>query len=158
MDSRVHKVLAVADWSVDPQVVADALAAHERRQAAVFGLLVPARLAPLDWIGDPKAACPCASEQLERLRGAVRLRGLDVETARVGDPERVPAVEEALASWSAEVLLLFERPHRIGLNHPFTAARRLARRTGLAVERVVVEPRDRRSRGAHCTPQMARVA
>jgi hypothetical protein len=158
MDSRVHRVLAVADWSVDPEVVAEALAAHDRRQAAVFGLLVPARLAALDWIGDPKAACPCASEQLERLRTLIRVRGVEVEPAVVGGPEQVPAVEDALTDWPAEELVVFERKRRVGLSHPLSAARRLERRTGLPVRRIVVESRDRRRRGPRCVPRPAQAA
>lgn len=138
MDPRVRRVLAVADWSIDPEVVAEALAAHDRREAAVFGLLVPARLAPLDWVGDPKAACPCASEQLERLRRRAQLQGAKVDAALVGDPEPVPAVDDALAAWPAEEIVVFERERRLSVSHPLSVARRLGRRTGLAVERVLV--------------------
>jgi hypothetical protein len=158
MNSRVHRVLAVADWSVDPQVVAEALAAHERRQAAIFGLLVPSRLRALDWIGDPKASCPCARDQLERLRRESALRGVEIDAALVGAPEQVPAVEDALAAWPAQELLLFERERRIGVVHPLTPSRRLERRTGLQVERIVVESRDRRRRAAQCIPQLVQAA
>ena len=152
MDSRTHRVLAVADWSVDPEIVAEALAAHNRRQATLYGLLVPARLSALDWIGDPKAARPCACEQLERLRLLSELAGVEIDAALVGDPEAVPVVEDTLAAWPAEELLLFEREHRLGLRHPLTAARRVERRTGLPVRRVVVESRDRRRRAPRCAP------
>jgi hypothetical protein len=158
MNSGTHRVLAVADWSVDPEVVADALRTHGRRRAAVFGLLVPSRLSALDWIGDPKAARPCACEQLERLRLLSELAGVEIDAALVGDPEAVPAVEDALVAWPAEELVLFERERRLGLRHLFTAAGRLERRTGLPVRRVVVESRDWRRRAPRCAPRLAQAA
>jgi hypothetical protein len=138
MGHRVHRVLAVADWSVDPEVVAEALRAHERRQAAIYGLLVPARLGALDWVGDPDAARPCAARQLTRLAHLAATSGVRIAAAKVGDPEPVPAVDDALADFPADEILVFERERRLRLAHPLSLVRRLARRTGLAVERVVV--------------------
>jgi hypothetical protein len=161
-DAAVHRVLAVADWSVDPEVVAEALSAHERRHAAIFGLLVPSRLSALDWIGGPNASRPCACEQLERLRLLSDLRGLEIGAALIGDPEPVPAVEDALGTWPAEELLLFEPERRARRSHPLTSVRRLERRTGLPVERIVVEPArssgGRRRRAPRCMPRLARTA
>lgn len=159
MNPRVHRVLAVADWSVDPEVVAEALRAHERRRAAIFGLLVPARLAALDWIGDPTAARPCACEQLERLQLSSERRGVEVGAALIGGPEPVPAVDDALDAWPAEKLIVFERERRLRVPRALTLARRLERRTGLPVERVIVEPpMDGRRRAPHCMPRQAQAA
>ncbi len=135
-DPRVRRVLAVADWSVDPVVVAAALAEHDRREAAVFSLLVPARLPGLDWVGDPRASCPCAREQLRRITKLAEARGSTIAAAGVGDPEPAPAVADALADWRADEIVLFEREHRVHLPRRLRLARRLERRTGLPVRRL----------------------
>ena len=124
--TRVHRVLAVADWSVDPGVVANALLAESKRQPTAFGLLVPARLPGLAWIGDPNASRPCAERQLVELEHLARERGLSVETASVGDPERVAATAASLDAWDADRIVLFDR-------RPLNVARRLQRKTGREV-------------------------
>jgi len=86
------------------------------------------------------------------------MRGVEIDAAHVGDPEEVPAVEDALADWPAAELVLFERERRFGVGHPLTAARRLKRRTGLPVQRIIVASRDRRRRAPHCVQPLARAA
>jgi hypothetical protein len=144
-DPRVRRVLAVADWSVDPGVVAAALAEHDRREAAVYGVLVPARLPGLDWVGDPNASRPCACEQLREIERLARERGAVVAEGRVGDPEPAPAVDDALAGWDADEIVVFEPRHRLALGRRLDLTRRLGRRTGLPVSRFEL-PRRRR----HC--------
>ena len=138
--TEVQRVLAVADWRVDPTVVADALAAESRATPTAFGLLVPARLSGLTWIGDPKASCPCAERQLREIERLARERGVAIETAAVGDPERAAAITAALEDWDAErVLLLDPRPARV--------ARRVARRMRLPVDALVTAVDVRRRGG-----------
>lgn len=119
-----QRVLAVADWRVDPGAVADTLAAE--RGPTAFGFLVPASLPGLAWIGNPNASRPCAERQLAELERLARERGLTVETAAVGDPERVAAIAAALDTWDADRIALFDR-------RPRRLARRLERKTGRPV-------------------------
>ncbi len=121
---NTQRVLAVADWSVDPAAVADTLA--RERGATTFGFLVPARLPGLAWIGNPNASRPCAEHQLAELERLARERGLTVETAAVGDPDRVAAIAASLETWDADRIALFDRRSR-------RLARRLARKTGRPV-------------------------
>ena len=135
--SRVHRVLAVADWRADPRVVADTLLAETLGEPSVFGLLVPARLPGLTWIGDPNASRPCAERHLAELERLARARGLAVEIATVGDPERAAAITAALEDWEADRVLLFDsRPARI--------ARRVAKRLRRPVDPVAIAPEVRR--------------
>jgi hypothetical protein len=158
-----RRVLVVADWTVDPRRIVDDLSARNRHGPATFGLLVPSRLGALDWIGDPTAARPCAERQLARLEWLAALRGVRITESSVGDPESAPAVDDALADWPAGEIVLFDRERRVSLTHPFSLGRRLERRTGLPVERVIVPPsesRGRRSRplgrsAPHCAAQPA---
>lgn len=160
-----RRVLAVADWSLDPHAVVAAIGELNRRQQATFGLLVPARLHGLDWTGDPHASCPCARRQLLTLEELCRDAGIPLETGRVGDPESAPAIAETLLDWPAEQILLFDRDRRIQISHPFSLARRVQRSTGIRVIGVRVPavaaltPARRRLRKApRCTPRLTPTA
>jgi hypothetical protein len=136
--------LAVADWSVDPGRVVAMLAAEHRRQPSSFALLVPARLAGLAWTGDPHASRPCADHQLHELTRLACCAGVDVAAARVGDPEVVPAIEEALLDWPARRILLFDRDRRRPLVRPLSVSHRVERATRLPVSRIAVPDRPER--------------
>ena len=131
------RTLAVVDWSVDAATVAEALRAHADRAPGAIDLLVPSRLPALDWIGDPKASCPCAERQLAEVRGHLRQRGVEVERSRVGEPERVAATRDATEEWEPDRILLLDRP-RLVAAHPLGLARRVERSTGRTVLRLEI--------------------
>jgi hypothetical protein len=134
--ATTHRVLAVADWGIDPGAVADALLTEADGEPTAFGLLVPATLPGLAWIGDPNASRPCAERQLAELQRLARERGLTVETALVGDPEPVSAAVASLDLWDADrVLVLDRRPERL--------VRRLRRKTGRRIAQIAVAPQVR---------------
>ena len=134
------RVLVVADWSIDPEAVVDALAAENARAPAAFALLVPSRLAPGGWSGDPNASRPCARLQLDSVRERAAAGGLSIERGGVTDPERVAAVGEFLDEWAADRIVLVDRRHPLA-EGPLGVRRRLARRCRCAVERIVVARR-----------------
>jgi hypothetical protein len=109
-------------------------------------VLVPARLLGLEWVGDPNASRPCACKQLREIERLAGERGALVAEGQVGDPEVVPAVDDALAGWDADEIVVFEPRHRVALTRRLDLANRLGRRTGLPVSRFRL-PRRRR----HCT-------
>jgi hypothetical protein len=153
--ARSTRTLAVVDWSVDPATVAEALTAHSEPAPAALALLVPSRLPGLDWIGDPKASCPCAERQLSEVEALMRRRGLQIEQGRVSEPERVAAIRDAADAWAPDRILLFDRP-RLFSRHPLSVARRVERATGRAVERFEIPPANGRARGlAHRAPRCA---
>lgn len=136
--SNPSLVLAVADWSVEPDGVIEALLAHNRLQPSWFGLLVPARLAGLAWVGDPYASRPCATRQLATLEELSRAAGIAVGAAVVGDPEVVPAIKDVLLDWPAEEILIFDRDRRRPPALPLALAHRVERATGTPVVRIPV--------------------
>jgi hypothetical protein len=135
-DREARRVLAVVDWTLEPPVVAAAISAHARQDAALFGLLVPARLHGLDWTGDPHASRPCAELALRTLEELCRDAGIRVGATAVGDPEAAPAIAHSLADWPAEEVLLFGRKPTLELPGPLSLRRRVERSTGLPVARV----------------------
>jgi hypothetical protein len=124
------RALVVADWSLDPARIAEALRSHTGGNIA---LLVPARLRGLAWVGDPKATRPFAKQHLRELIRLCVDSGIPVEMAQVADPETVPAVVEALEAWPADEILLFRRSLRVRLPRVLSLTGRLARSTSLPV-------------------------
>jgi hypothetical protein len=153
--ARSSRTLAVVDWSVDPAMVADSLRAKTEGEPTAFTLLVPSRLPGLDWIGDPKASCPCAERQLSEVEALMRRRGLEIEQGRVTEPERVAAIRDAAHAWTPDRIVLFDRP-RLFSGHPLSVARRVERATRRAVERFEVPPANGPVRGlTHRAPRCA---
>ena len=137
-DATAGRVLVVADWTADAQAVVDACATRRELRGGAFGLVVPARLRGLDWVGDPTASIPCADRQLGSIGELAAAAGLRFDASSVGDPDPLAAIGDALADWPADELLLCMRPQRVALPHPFDLAHRARRLTGLAVSRVEV--------------------
>jgi hypothetical protein len=162
---RRSRVLVVADWAVDAQAVVSACASAAGRDLEL-GLLVPAWLHGLDWIGDPHASTPCARRQLADIRALAHEQGVDFNSAGVGDPDVLTGICDALAAWPADELVLCSRPRRLHLPHPFGLARRARRLTGLTVGQMEVASTEgatwrvplTRWRTGHCAPKGARAA
>ena len=134
--SYVPRVLAAADWRIDPRQVIDALLEHDRGESrSDFGLLVPALLPGIDWIGDPFASRPCAERQLLALEALGREAGISIRAGSVGEPEFATAIDDALSAWPADAILIVAR-RRPTLFPPLALARRVSRNTGLPVSNV----------------------
>jgi hypothetical protein len=155
--ATVARVLVVADWAVDPYGVIAACRRRAGEGDVRFGLVVPAWLHGLDWVGDPHASRPCAARQLEALARMTAAAGLQVELEEVGDPDPTSAIEDARAGYAATEILVCSRPRR--LRHPFDLVHRVRRATGLEVRETSVRarPASRRRRrwsvlcdGGHC--------
>jgi hypothetical protein len=146
MSSRSHRVLAVADWNLDPHAVVAALVAHDQDHPSLYGLLVPAGLHGLDWAGEPNASRPCAGRQLARLGQLLRDAGIPVQVGTVGAPEAGAAISDAVYDWPADEILFFARDRKLRLSHPLSLARRVERATGVAVTRIGVAAQAARRR------------
>jgi hypothetical protein len=140
-DATTGRVLVVADWTANAQAVVAACATRRELRGGAFGLVVPALLRDLDWVGDPAASLPCAARQLSSIDQLAAKAGLWFDAASVGDPDPVAAICDALADWPADEVLLCTRAPRVALQHPFDLAHRTRRVTGLAVSRVELPPR-----------------
>jgi hypothetical protein len=129
-----ERVLLVSDWDLDPQAVVGA-ARREHRAAGLY-LLVPARLHGIDWVGDPYASVPCAQRQLDAIVRLAPAAGLDVVDGRIGDPEQIAAIDDALADWPVQALLLCAPRGRVGAPYPFDLWTRARRLSSLPVARI----------------------
>ena len=149
-----HRTLVVADWAIDAEAVAVGCRAAG---ASELSLVVPAWLHGIDWVGDPLASVPCAERQIERITAQCGAAGLRVTRARVGDPDPLSAIGDAIADRAVDRILLFARGRHASPAYPFGVARRAARLSGVAVRSFAVPPagrprRRRRVAGGHCEP------
>jgi hypothetical protein len=130
------RLLVVVDWTTDPEAVVAACVERQRLSGADLGLLVPAWLHGLDWVGDPAASIPCAHRQLATLAHLADSVGIAFHAAGVGDPDPVAAICDALDEWPADELLLCTRGRRAAVSHPLDLAHRVRRATRLPVSLV----------------------
>jgi len=134
--------LVVADWAVDARAVVSACAIHLEHDRLELGLLVPASLHGLNWMGDPKASRPCARRQLNSIGEVARTEGVDFTFTGVGDADVLTAICDALAAWRAHELLLCSRGRRHVVAHRFSLAYRARRLSALPVRQVVLPGTD----------------
>ena len=150
----VTRVLAVADWAVDPQAIVARMNDQAKRAPTLFGLLVPAWLHGLDWAGDPTAAVSCAQSQLDTLERLCAEADLLVGAAWVGDPDPVTAAGDVLlGEWPADHIILYTARRRFRPGFKFDLDSRIERITGLPVERGrISQPSVPRRRRGRCAP------
>jgi hypothetical protein len=155
--------LVVADWTVEPEAVVTWCRAHDDRRPSTLRIVVPAWLHGLDWVGDPWASIPCAQRQLERISGLCAVAGLRVESAVVGDPDPLSAIDDAVHAGRVDEILLFARGRHVAAGYPLSLASRAGRLIDVPV-RSVAMPRaaGRRRRlvlaGRHCDASLAHPA
>ena len=147
-DKTTGSVLVVADWTADAQAVVDACATHQELRGGALGLVVPALLRGLDWVGDPTASIPCAERQLSSIGQLAAEAGFRFDAASVGDPDPLAAICDALADLATDELLLCTRAPRVTIAHCSSRARRPSGREGFC-ERSRRARRQRRLRTLH---------
>jgi hypothetical protein len=155
--------LLVADWKVDPEAVVTWCRAHDEAPKVSLRIVVPAWLHGLDWAGDPWASVPCAQRQIERLTRLCAAAGLRVESATVGDPDPLSAIDDAVEAARVGEILLFARGRHVAVGYPLSVARRAERLTGIPVHSVPTPRASSRRRrlvfaGGHCDAHRAQTA
>jgi GABA permease len=130
-------VLVVANRTADSPELIAALRQRAERQPARFTLLVPAVPRGLAWAADMKAGAGDAIARAEGSLRRLRLAGLDLTGAIVGDPDPFAAVGDALHSGEFDEVIVSTLPRGasrwLGLSLPD----RLRRATDLPVAHVV---------------------
>ena len=129
-------VLVVANRTADSPELIAALRQRAERQPARFTLLVPAVPRGLAWAADMKAGAGDATVRAEASLRRLRLAGLDLAGAIVGDPDPFAAVGDALHSGEFDEVIVSTLPRGasrwLGLSLPD----RLRRATDLPVAHV----------------------
>lgn len=135
------KVLVVANRTVDSSELIAALRQRAANSPASFTLLVPAVPRGLAWAADMKAGGPEAKPRAEEGARRLRMSGLEVETAIVGDPDPFAAVGDALGTAEFDELVVSTLPRGISRWLRLSLPHRLRRMTDLPVLHVTAHPR-----------------
>ena len=104
--SPTHRVLVVADRSVDTAPVVDALREKAETQRINVTVLVPANLHGLEWAGDPRATIPAAELHASLLHVALLNAGVETCQSSVGDPDPHAAIDDALRTGHFDEVLI----------------------------------------------------
>ena len=139
------RVLVVANRTADSPELIAALLRRSTRSPVCFTLLVPAVPRGLAWAADMKAGRPEATGRAEIGIRRMRMSGLEVDVAIVGDPDPVAAVGDALRARKFDELVVSTMPRGVSRWLKLSLPHRLRRTTNVPVVHVVAHPhRDRR--------------
>ncbi len=130
-------VLVVANRTADSPELISALRQRAARSPARFTLLVPAVPRGLAWATDMKAGAGDAIDRAEAGLRRLRLAGLDLQGAIVGDPDPFAAVGDALHSGEFEEVIVSTLPRGASRWLRLSLPDRLRRATDLPVAHVV---------------------
>jgi hypothetical protein len=139
------KVLVVANRTVDSSELIAALRQRAARSPARLTLLVPAVPRGLAWAADMKAGDPEAALRAEVGARRMRMAGLEVEAAIVGDPDPFAAVGDALRAEEFDELVVSTLPRGVSRWLRMSLPHRLRRMTDLPVLHVTAHPRSEQS-------------
>jgi hypothetical protein len=130
------QILVVANQTAESEELRAALNARAQEGAAEFTLLVPATPHGVAWAADMFAGEEEAEEHLhamvERLRGV----GLNVKEAKVGDPDALAAVQDAVNFDSYDEVIVSTLPLHLSKWLKLDLPHKVEHATGLPVRHV----------------------
>jgi hypothetical protein len=139
------RVLVVANRTADSPELIAALRRRAARSPVCFTLLVPAVPRGFAWAADMKAGGPEAADRAETGVRRMRMSGLEVAAAIVGDPDPVAAVGDTLHGDSFDEVVVSTLPRGVSRWLKLSLPHRLRRTTNVPVVHVVAHlRRDRR--------------
>jgi hypothetical protein len=143
LPSQADRVLVVANRTADSNELVNAM--HERAALghARFTLVVPATPHGLAWAADMSAGIPEARRQMAAAQERLRDEGLWIDDIRLGSPDPLAAVHDAVNFESFADVIVCTLPRRVSRWLKLCLPHRVQRSTGLPVTHVVAQ----RSRG-----------
>lgn len=136
MADEKARVLVVANQTAESDELLAAMRERAEESPATFTLLVPATAHGVDWAADMFAGGEEAAHhleaQVERLRGT----GLDIAGAKVGDPDALAAIEDAVNSESYDELIVSTLPLHLSKWLKLDLPSKAAHASGLPVRHV----------------------
>jgi hypothetical protein len=135
--STVADVLVVANRTADSDELLEALVARASRSPARFTLVVPATPHGLAWAADMSSGAAEAARQLRAAEERVRTAGLELRGARLGSPDPLAAVLDAVNFARYDEVIVCTLPRRISRWLRLCLPYRVERATGLPVAHVI---------------------
>jgi hypothetical protein len=108
VSSRPRRVLVISNETVEAEILRDTIAARAgRTQVLVVAPALNSRLR--HWLSDEDPARRAAERRLAGALAGLRAAGVDVD-GWVGDADPLMAIEDALATFAADELLIATHP------------------------------------------------
>jgi hypothetical protein len=108
VSSRPRRVLVISNETVEAEILRDTIAARaDRTQVLVVAPALNTRLR--HWLSDEDPARRAADRRLAGALAGLRAAGVDVD-GWVGDADPLTAIEDALATFAADELLIATHP------------------------------------------------
>ena len=134
--STPRRVLVVATRAAACRELVAALSERARQAPTTFTLVVPATPSGWAWLADMRSAGAAAEDYLGAAIAQYRAAGLELESARVADPDPVAAVMDAVNTDAYHEVIVSTLPHRLAKVMRLSLADRVKASTGVAVTHV----------------------
>jgi hypothetical protein len=131
------RVLVVANRTAESPELLHTLQERAAEGQVSVTLVVPSTPHGLAWATDMHSGGPEAEGHLERALAGMRAAGLDVADGRVGDPDPLAAVEDAVNLEGFDEIVVSTLPGGISRWLRLDLPSRVARVTGLPVRHVI---------------------
>jgi nucleotide-binding universal stress UspA family protein len=135
MEASRVSVLVVANRTAESPELLHVMRERAAEGPVDFTLVVPASAHGMTWATDMYAGAPEAEQHLEAALAGMRNAGLAVE-GKLGDPDPVAAVQDAVNFGSFDEVIVSTLPHGISRWLGLDLPRRVERTTGLPVRQV----------------------
>jgi hypothetical protein len=135
------RILVVANRTADSPELIAALRQRTTRSPARLTLLVPAVPHGLAWAADMKAGQSEAASRAESGAARMRMSGLEVDAALVGDPDPAAAAGDVLRTREFDEVVVSTLPRGVSRWLRLSLPHRLRRLTDLPVTHVTAHPR-----------------
>jgi hypothetical protein len=131
------QVLVVANRTAESPELLHALEERSAEGPIEITLVVPATPHGLAWAADPDSGRPEAGERLRGALAAMRRFGVQVVDGRVGDPDPLAAVEDAVNLGEFDEAIVSTLPGGVSRWLKMDLPSRVERATGLPVRHVI---------------------
>src|SRR3954447_3571941 len=135
--STAADVLVVANRTADSDELLEALVERARRAPARFALVVPATPHGLAWAADMSSGYAEAARQLRAAVTRIRAAGLELGAVRLGSPDPLAAVLDAVNFGDYDEVIVCTLPRRVSRWLRLCLPYRVERATGLPVAHVI---------------------
>ncbi|MEA2398790.1 MAG: hypothetical protein QOK25_2346 [Thermoleophilaceae bacterium] len=130
------EVLVVANRTAGSPELVEALKERAQRGPAKFHLLVPATPHGAAWMADMHSGGSEAEAHVKAAVERLRNAGLDVDDGKVGDPDPVAAVEDAVNFRDFDEIVVVTLPKHLSKWLKVDLPHRVEHATGLPVQHV----------------------
>jgi hypothetical protein len=148
-------VLVIANRTADSPELIAALRERQSRAPTRFTLLVPAVPHGLSWAADMKAGWQEAMARAEVASARMRMAGIELEGAIVGDPDPFAAAGDVLHGHDFDAVLVSMLPRNVSRWLRVSLPHRIARAFRLPVEQVIASAGPLPDRGREPEPLAA---